>query len=51
MEQAEQVVIDLEELSKNTAWGEPSWKKPRELAQRATRLGVQRLRILPQKAE
>lgn len=49
MEQAEQVVIDLEELSRNTGWQEPSWKKPREWAQRVTRLGKERLQILPRK--
>ena len=49
MEQAEQVVIDLEELNRNTAWREPSWKKPREWAQRVTRLGKERLQILPRK--
>lgn len=49
MEQAEQVVIDLEELGKNTGWQESSWKKPREWAQRVTRLGKERIRILPGK--
>jgi PAS domain-containing protein len=51
MEQSEQVVIDLEELSKSTAWREPSWKKPREWAQRVTRLGKERLQILPRKRD
>ena len=49
MEQAEQVVIDLEELNRNTGWGEPSWKKPREWAQRVARVGMERIRILPRK--
>ncbi len=51
MEQAEQVVIDLEELNKNTGWQEPSWKKPQEWAQRVTRLGMERIRILPGKVK
>lgn len=49
MEQTEQVVIDLEELSRNTGWQEPSWKKPREWAQRAARVGMEHIRILPRK--
>jgi PAS domain-containing protein len=51
IEQSEQVVIDLEELSKSTGWREPSWKKPREWAQRVTRLGKERLQILPKKRD
>ena len=51
VEQAEQVMIDLEELSKNSGWQEPSWKKPHELVQRVTRLGMERIRILPGKVK
>ena len=51
MDQSEQVVIDLEELSRNTAWREPSWKKPREWAQRVTRLGTERIQILSRKRD
>ena len=49
MEQAEQVVIDLEELNRDTAWGDPSWKKPHEWAQRAAGLGKGSLQILSRK--
>ncbi len=50
-EQSAQVVIDLEELTRNTASQEASWRKPREWAQRVKRFGIERVRILPQKAE
>ncbi len=48
-EQSEQMVIDLEELTRNAASREVSWRKPRQWAQRVTRLGIERIRILPRK--
>ena len=49
MDQSEQLVINMEELAKTTGWREPSWKKPKEWAQRAARTGMERIRILPRK--
>ncbi|MCE3224273.1 MAG: domain S-box protein [Nitrospira sp.] len=49
LEQSEQVVIDLEELTSNAASRETPWRKPRQWAQRVTRLGIERIRILPRK--
>jgi hypothetical protein len=49
MDQSAQLVIDMEELAKTTGWREPSWKKSREWAQRAARVGMDRIRILPKK--
>lgn len=49
LEQSEQVVIDLEELTSNAASRETPWRKPRQWAQRVTRLGIERIRVLPRK--
>lgn len=49
LEQSEQVVIDLEELTNNAAARETSWRKPRQWVQRVTRLGIERIRVLPRK--
>lgn len=49
VEQSEQVVIDLEELTRNAASRETRWRKPREWAQHVKRLGIERVRILPGK--
>lgn len=43
-DQSEQLVIDMEELAKTTGWREPSWKKSRDWAQRAARVGMDRIR-------
>lgn len=51
LKQSEQVVIDLEELTRNAASREASWGKPREWAQRVTGLGKERIRILPRKRD
>ena len=48
-EQSAQVVIDLEELTRNAASREAPWRKPREWAQRVKRFGIERVRILPRK--
>lgn len=47
LEQSEQAVIDLEELNRNAASRKTSWRNPKEWAQRVTRLGIERIGILP----
>lgn len=47
VEQAEQVVIELEELTKIAAAQGAPWRKTREWAQRVTRMGMQGVWIFP----